>query len=402
MSLLEKSAAVFLVNQTVEEAADALSKRAHIARELQAMDKEGLSLDDIGGLFKNNPGITATLAGAAGGAGVGGISSLFRNKEDRDTGGSMLTGALAGGALGGGGYLAARHFSMPQGRDASGGIFQQDGETKRLSPEAVKSSPELLTELDSLRDRSWLTRTVGATQNAMGDYIRANPIIAALGFGDAASHTLGAASRVSGGTSLAPKFLREGVMRAIASGEESKEGLITLRELKGMTDDKLQDLLARVKAGPKHFSDFGGKRVGNDLGSVFTAQDIQDLTDKGGATTRHGAGGAMRDLFSKAQQAAKKVTGKGLLGDKGHSLSGTGYTPSGKRVPSFWKGKFLRALERGPKSLAGLGAKGRLGSRAALYGGIPAIMAYLGIAGDESDKENRISEIINQLSTPAK
>ena len=119
---------------TLQEAAAALAKTATEARLRRDLEKRALitmpqflqnaagavkglgTMSSIGeGInkatdwVKANPEIGGTLLGAGGGALVGGLSSLSRRPEERDTAGSALTGALAGAGLGlGAGYAIPR------------------------------------------------------------------------------------------------------------------------------------------------------------------------------------------------------------------------------------------------------------------------------------------------------
>ena len=95
-----------LVDGTYEEALDAMARRSveiqHGAPriEKEAMDKTAM-LESMGNWYK---GLAPEQQKALMGAGVGGAlgvgSSFLRDEEDRNTLGSGLTGALAGGAAG--------------------------------------------------------------------------------------------------------------------------------------------------------------------------------------------------------------------------------------------------------------------------------------------------------------
>jgi hypothetical protein len=87
-----------------------LAKQAVLGRELRTLrEKYALSMSDITEYAKANPALTGAAIGAGGGALFGGLSNLAKDPEDRQTGRGLLTGALAGGALGlGVGHLAPK------------------------------------------------------------------------------------------------------------------------------------------------------------------------------------------------------------------------------------------------------------------------------------------------------
>jgi hypothetical protein len=116
-----------LVNGTLEDAIDVLSKRSVDIRSLGAprlsrtyFDKTAL-FGELGqniakGWGELDPAAKDALIGAGIGAGVGGIASGFEDDEDeRSTFGSMLRGGLAGGAVGGGIGLMKKYWGRQVG-----------------------------------------------------------------------------------------------------------------------------------------------------------------------------------------------------------------------------------------------------------------------------------------------
>lgn len=116
----------FLVDGTLKEAADVLSKRSVDIRELGAprlsrtyFEKTAV-LGNIGDQASSfwkglDPSAQKALIGAGLGTAIGGISSQFEDKEDRSTLGSMFRGGLAGAALGGGYGVLQKYWNRQGG-----------------------------------------------------------------------------------------------------------------------------------------------------------------------------------------------------------------------------------------------------------------------------------------------
>lgn len=109
---------------SMEDAIEMLAKLAVVARRVRsAREKTALDLSDVGQQLKgygtkaldwvNAPGkqhLRYPLVGAGVGGLLGGLSSLGRPKEERQTLRSMLTGGIAGAGLGLGGGLLAKNW----------------------------------------------------------------------------------------------------------------------------------------------------------------------------------------------------------------------------------------------------------------------------------------------------
>ncbi len=140
-----------LLGSTVKEAAEKLAIRRIAGLEIRRLKEAGKTksagiLDTI----KENPILASTLIGGAGGAAFGGLSSLGRRKEERQTGHNILTGALAGGALGLGGSMAAtklpealfgpdKKFNMPIKFPLHGKQVELDA--AQLADESLRRNP---------------------------------------------------------------------------------------------------------------------------------------------------------------------------------------------------------------------------------------------------------------------
>lgn len=104
----------------VTTAASFLAKRAlhggrvRTFREKTADGTAGGWLSQLSAWARKNPEIAMALAGGAGGAAFGGLSSLATDEDQRNTPGSAMMGLLAGAGLGGGAGLAMRHWPTLQ------------------------------------------------------------------------------------------------------------------------------------------------------------------------------------------------------------------------------------------------------------------------------------------------
>ena len=156
---------------TIEQAIADLAKRATVARKLRKFQKAaGLDMSALSQLIQENPHIAGALLGAGGGAAFGGLTSLARPKHDRQTGGSMLTGALAGAGLGlGGSYL------VPYLR----------GDTSVLGPtnEQSQQLQDWNSQADKLKDQYAQTKP-----SLAGTFLRDAPLLGAAGAGDVAGN----------------------------------------------------------------------------------------------------------------------------------------------------------------------------------------------------------------------
>lgn len=103
-------------NGTVKEAADMLARTAMTKKALNLGQTLSGAASKVTNWAKANPNIAKPLGvvggAAALGGGLAGLSSLRQPKEERQTLRSMLRGALAGGALGGGGYAAMKATNL--------------------------------------------------------------------------------------------------------------------------------------------------------------------------------------------------------------------------------------------------------------------------------------------------
>lgn len=151
-----------LVNGTLEDAAEALSKVAAYRRvvPLSFAEKQALSVGDtltgLGTHIKQNPILASTLLGGGLGAAAGGLGTAWSNKdkpehERKSLWQSMLTGGMAGAALGGGAgaaYKGLSNIGKPGELPAEGPTVDINGRKLQLTPEALKQNPNLLQEVN--------------------------------------------------------------------------------------------------------------------------------------------------------------------------------------------------------------------------------------------------------------
>jgi hypothetical protein len=396
---------------TVESAVDMLAKRAAVARLLRVKKAdmgETLSngLSALQRQVELNPALAFTLGGAALGAGAGGLSSLAADPERRHTGRSMMTGALAGGAVGGGGYMASRMIPpvdpkfLPK-TDATS--FTAPGGTRSINTEAIKANPSVIAEIEKLRSKSLPTQAVTGSWDFMKNYASNHPILASILAGDIASNTVGTtAGYFSGLPGMHGNVFQKGLAKTVG---DAKDGL-NKGWVDSLTPENLKDILLRAREagskgevelspasgtpGNKGFRDAVKRPVSwineaynrgtpgeTGLRSGGIMQGIQDIVDKfrtggdpsvsAGSPSTMGPGG-----------------GPGSDGISGAARDGIGH-------------RLLRTMEQRPGSTSWAG---KLGPRAALYLGIPALQGYAGTLSQESANQKRLQQLIEQLSTP--
>lgn len=188
-------AAQLSANMAVSDIAELLAKRSVAMGMLRSAEKQA----DLSGILdqaKNYgnkakdwllaPGHETALYGlggvAAGGL-VGGLASLGRDPEDRNTSGSMLTGALAGGAMGVGGGLVAPHIKeyyrnwQNSHKAAPHAAPKVPGPVDNMSPDEINKQ---LAEMRENEDTApWLRRRGENAVNTLRDPLSlAGPAVA--------------------------------------------------------------------------------------------------------------------------------------------------------------------------------------------------------------------------------
>lgn len=404
------------VKGTVEDAVDMLAKRAAVARLLRVKKAdmgETLSngLSALQRQVELNPALAFTLGGAALGAGAGGLSSLAADPERRHTGRSALTGALAGAAVGGGGYMASRMLPpvdpkfLPKPDPTS---FATPGGTRSINTDAIKSNPAVIAEIEKLRTKSLPTQAVTGSWDFIKNYASNHPILAAIMAGDIASNAVGTtAGYFSGLPGNKANVLRSGVERFTADGGDAAKDIN--KALKGFatsaTDFDLKDILRRAReVGATGEVDLprtatapakpGGVGKPNIKLPVSKINEIYNMGTPGGTGLR--SGGILQgvqDIVDKMFVGADPSYQAGTPASRGR-YTGTS-VHSAPRSGMFQR--IMRTLEQRPGSTSWAG---KLGPRAALYLGIPALQGYAGTLSQESANQKRLQQLIEQLSTP--
>lgn len=386
-------------NGTLDQAIDMLAKRAAVARVLRTKQA------DMGETFNNglsalqrqvelNPALAATLGGAALGAGAGGLSSLAADPERRHTGRSMLTGAIAGAGVGGGGYMASRMIpqieaGMKSKNDTS---FAAGGGTRSINPEAIQKNPQVIAEIEKLRTKSLPTQAAQGSWDFAKNYASNHPILSMIMGADVASNTLGTtAGWMSGLPGMRGNHLGQGI-NAMDGKAPNAEALKAYAQEKGKSG--LTELLRKARnVGSKGTVDIPG--IGKTPSTVNIGVDaINDLYNQGGGGVRAGGLQSIQDILDSFRTGGDTTVEQGTAATRGRW---TGMDATGGAQPGMFN-KLLRTFESRPgaKSLMG-----KLGPRAALYLGVPAAQAYAGTLSQESQNNQRLEQLIQQLSSPA-
>lgn len=433
-------------NGTLKDAVEMLAKRAAVARLLRKREKSA-AIDYIqtglDAINKNkaiqqgmtqlqrqielNPAVATTLLSAAAGAGLGGISSLGASKERRNVGRSMLTGALGGGAAGLGGYMASRFVPeiKQQISPKPGPAVFNVGDSKRtIDTEAVRNNPLALAEANKLKERSWLTQGVAGSYDFAKNYVKNHPILSTLLAGDVTSHAVGTAAnslRTTPGNRTS--VFRKGMNRVFAENAEAGkvwEGAdkYLAEYFRNTGSSDVASILRKAKAaGPKGVVNIGGQNVSvAELKRFYDAGLLPGGIEAGGVDS-------IADIASSV--TGGKVRGKDILDSlginkaidyvykgtraAGNALDNTGIGKAiNQRVGKNMGAGAAKGVRRGLKSLTGLRAPqpgsltGLVGSRAALYLGVPAVQEYLRTASRESGNNQKLQQLIDQLSKPVK
>lgn len=152
------------MSHQLEKIADNLAARCVLRRKFPAtgLRKQALDLPEtlsgIGQTLQNNPTALHALIGAGIGGGAGLASNIFKNDEDKSYMGDALTGALAGGAIGGGGSLLAQNLPKalePEHSPYEGEppVFAFKGEQYALNPESIADKPYLKKQIEQLLNK---------------------------------------------------------------------------------------------------------------------------------------------------------------------------------------------------------------------------------------------------------
>lgn len=319
---------------TLPEAIELLAKRAVVMREVRQLQKQAFGFDmsqlkDYGGqamdYMSQHPQLTGTLAGAGGGALLGGLSSLGKDPEERQTGNSMLTGALAGAGVGLGGSYLLPYLKGEQGGSLPG-----------LDPAKQK-------QLDGLNQQADKLNAKNTGPSLLGTATMDSPLVAGAAGID---YAMGQHARKPVYTDLIPgkdshvgsEGVRSEVQRYLGEiPENEKEQLLHHATGKGNAPPSLQPFLDSRQ----------------DSHANAMAQHYRELNDWHGYDGR-GPRPTMPEAPAEfGQQALRNIMEEGQTA----RLAGKEMTPS-----------MLKDLLANPKSL---------GIRGAGYLGLPLLHHYL-------------------------
>lgn len=411
------------INLTVKEATDMLAKRAAVGRALRKRAdmneniQNGLSyLKSVGNDARNsinsvaqspdvqkslsalqrqiqlNPALASGLGGAAIGAGVGGLSAAVGDKPGASVLGSALTGAMGGGALGTGAYMATRMAPEIKNRIAEQGgsgsnSVTYNGKNITLDKNKIMKNPGVINEIERLNEPSTATSTVGAITGGIGDYVKNHPILSTLMAGDAFSNAAGTIGEsVSGLPGQRANVFMEGVRRLKGDGEGKhlaeniKQFYNTAHELSPADiEQMLHDARSVGANGHVNFTS-GGKP------SSIPVSELTNIYRKGRGSNPFTMGG-MQSLQDMADHLTSGFDGKLSIGDPKSRTKWLGDTVSSK-------GKVLKAMGGSPGATSW---KGHLLPRLALYAGVPLLQSYMGLRSEESRNTKRLDDLVKQL-----
>lgn len=260
----------FLVDGTLKQAVDYLAERAakvrtegHTWAEKQAL---GLSdvMTSVGNVAKD-PIVGKALLGGGIGALAGGASHYMGDQdgtpESKRKGmlGSALTGALAGGALGGGVGAVQKYWPAGAPKGPAGPAPAPTPDNFTVDPQYLRDHPEFAAKVQAAGSPS-LRENAYHGLKRLGSVVTDNPIMAGVA-GTTGLADLGTMYRNSAGLSRNAEFFRKGIEEAHgkASGLfASPERQELLKSLSEGPDAAARRAAALKAANPGLMSGFGG------------------------------------------------------------------------------------------------------------------------------------------------
>lgn len=296
-------------------------------------------LDAVKDWIRQNPAAVSTLAGAGIGAAGGGLTSLGSRSKRKHWMRNAVTGAIAGGAVGGGGYLAARALRPNGVVEPSGPLpappaksqtpipFVHNGKPYNLDPN--KATPEVLQRVNELQQLTPTQIGVGGLGAALWQYPKNHPILASmlgLDVTGAAAKRLNTMRGASIPLSINPDDYRLGAQQILAGkipdltkledGDSLKKLVAALSAGSGpVQPSDLRQALLRARLNPTETVHIPG------IGSV-TPGNLQRISEASGR--RQSGPGAIMQLMSDLRH---RLTGKG-----GGPLAGTGFKSEGDPI----------------------------------------------------------------------
>jgi hypothetical protein len=338
-----------------------------------------------------------TLGGAAAGAGVGGLSSLGVDKKRRHTLRNMLTGALAGGAIGGGTALARSNMSTVGGNDAGGSSPGWWGSKLDLDPS--KLDDKTVEGIRGMDDQSIL----GAAGGLFSGYPKEHPILAAIGAGDIMSSASGAIDSAKNKNKL-PGLQLDVLRKGLTTDGANPKWTKLLKKL-NKSPSTVQEMLVNARKGTT-------ATVGKNNPVNFKPEELASIYTQGGGSSR----GGINSILKMIDKRTPSNLGTGFEApmtqmDRLH-LAMNPKSPSSQYAklldylyndskPSMRNKAYnmLQSTNRGissGKNPFGTSMAAKIGPRAALYGGVP-LLQYLASKNDAGNVRAR--ELVKRLSS---
>lgn len=368
-------------------------------------------LGQMGSAFKTQPELMHALAGAGIGAGVGGVGQAIMNRDGKKRSllSSMLTGGLTGAAIGGGAGMIRRGLgglNSSGSTPASGGSYidPETGQKMEVDPQAFKDVPGLgdkvrslskglnpadstlkavggnlwntatraIPGLNPLLSRAGLTYGEGDTfaDKYLPTSSKVLPVVGAL---DALSHTNYAGERLGAGR-IRPKFTN--------NPEHLAEGLAEFgpkhRAPQELTHAMLQRSRVAAPGNPSGLDFLGKDRMINPPGDSFLAR------------IRNRLFGSLGDDASEVLRHPSDSGG--MTRGQAQALKAEGYAKLEGKAPLNRFGPWQRTAPSLPK---------RIGGRAALYGGLPALEYILRASNEDKSRQEELRQLMAQYAKPA-
>ena len=268
---------------SLPEAVEQLAKQAVLMRKLRQVQKQAFGIDmaqlkDYGNqaldYVKQNPRLAGTLAGAGGGALLGGLSSLGQPEEDRHMGRDALMGGLAGAGAGFGASQLLTQYNAPP-TETEQKLKELEAPADKVNQDYAKESPTLA-----------------------GTVTKDLPVLGAVGAADAGRYAFNRRNYPEDILRGANESPRAGVKATAAKNSPTfaqRFGQI----FENMTPERRAEVLAQAR---------GGATVRHGLGA--TTNELRSFLERGRASR---LGISTPEEFYWPHLNAKEIGGRGLL-----------------------------------------------------------------------------------------
>lgn len=384
---------VSLLDSNWTDAMDCLAERYAECRSgcasLAEKRAQGDYLGGLGRLLQSRPAMMALLGGGVG-AGLGGASALIggANKPEEERPSmwrSLLTGGLAGAAVGGG-LGAAKEYWNRVGQRGGGdaaqvGTFKDptSGQMQRIDPKLLRTNPELADEVRRLTEPApWPERVAAGAGGFLWDVSGNAPVtlrggLPALGMLDYLTHSekwkLG--DRLGFGY-LSPQFSRDPA--------HLRAGLSELSAKEHAPNKELMQRILRNEGGELNRLAKGDRGYGGGVDvKTPVEQKVKSLTDPDAYVLTRGTQSEplLQDLTREQLRYAKETGVNKFYSDLKY-----------KETPRLFKGVF------GQRKFNPLPV--RIGARAGIYGMLPFAEYALNAQLRDRGKSEALQRLIEQ------